>query len=125
MLDNTLIDLQNHVDYLLQLIAENDHTGKWNEVWSMSDGHPNYARYHPPEHDEIDKVIRQNPSSSSSFPFPSRTPKKWGSGDDRSHLFGRGRARHRPNHGPPRVAVPYAPCPCPCPSHRHDGQSRG
>ena len=57
MLDDALIDLQNHLDYLLQILPEQDHDGKWNEVWSMSPHHPQYERYHPPAHDEVDKVI--------------------------------------------------------------------
>lgn len=56
-LDETLLDLQNHLDYLLQIIPENDHNGKWNEVWSMNKDHPQYEEYHPPEHNEVDKVI--------------------------------------------------------------------
>ena len=56
-LDATLMDLQNLLDYVLHIIPETDHTGKWNEVWSMNRDHPEYEQYHPPEHDEVDKVI--------------------------------------------------------------------
>ena len=57
LLDDALIDLQNHLDYLLQIIPERDRHGKWNSVWSMSKDHPGFHRYHPPSHDEVDKVI--------------------------------------------------------------------
>ena len=56
-LDETLVDLQNQLDYILQIIPETDHAGKWNEVWSMNVEHPQFEYYHPPEHDEVDKVI--------------------------------------------------------------------
>ena len=59
-LDDVLNDLQNHLDYLLQIIPENDHTGEWNDVWSMSEKHPLYEAYHPPQHNEVDKVISVN-----------------------------------------------------------------
>ena len=59
-LDDALSDLQNHLDYLLQIIPENDHEGKWNDVWSMSEQHPLYEAYHPPQHSEVDKVISVN-----------------------------------------------------------------
>ena len=60
VLDDALMDMQNHIDYLLQIIPENDHTGKWNDVWSMDDNHPLFDEYHPPEHNEVDKVIGVN-----------------------------------------------------------------
>lgn len=57
VLDETLTDLQNHLDFVMQIIPENDHTGKWNEVWSMDHSHPHFEHYHPPNHDEVDKVM--------------------------------------------------------------------
>ena len=59
-LDDVLTDVQNHLDYLLQIIPENDHEGKWNDVWSMSEQHPLYEAYHPPQHSEVDKVVSVN-----------------------------------------------------------------
>ena len=59
-LDDALTDLQAHLDYLLQIIPENDHEGKWNEVWSMSETHPLHDAYHLPKHNEVDKVIGVN-----------------------------------------------------------------
>ena len=57
VLDNAITDLQNHLDYHQLLIGETDHEGKWNAVWSMSPSHPAYEQYHPPAHDEVDKVV--------------------------------------------------------------------
>lgn len=59
-MDDILNDLQSHLDYLLQIIPENDHNGEWNDVWSMSEQHPLYEAYHPPQHNEVDKVISVN-----------------------------------------------------------------
>jgi hypothetical protein len=60
VLDDALADLQNQLDYLLQIIPENDHEGKWNEVWSMNDSHPHHALFHPPNHDDVDAVTHLN-----------------------------------------------------------------
>ena len=57
VLDDAITDLQNHLDYHQLLIGEHDHEGKWNAVWSMSPSHPAYEQYHPPAHDEVDKVV--------------------------------------------------------------------
>lgn len=57
VLDDAITDLQNHLDYHQMLIGEHDHEGKWNAVWSMSPSHPAYEQYHPPAHDEVDKVV--------------------------------------------------------------------
>lgn len=59
-LDDALTDLQTYLDYVLQIMPENDHEGTWNEVWSMSEAHPLYDAYHLPKHNEVDKVIGVN-----------------------------------------------------------------
>lgn len=56
-LDHSIVDLQNFLDYHLLLIGEDDQNGDWNQVWSMSPTHPAYEAYHPPAHNEVDKVV--------------------------------------------------------------------
>lgn len=57
ILDHSIVDMQNFLDYHLLLIGENNQNGDWNEVWSMSPTHPTYEAYHPPAHNEVDKVV--------------------------------------------------------------------
>jgi hypothetical protein len=62
-LDDLLINVQNHLDYMLFLVPENEESGTWNEVWSMSKNHRLYARFHPPSHTDLDAVVENDLSS--------------------------------------------------------------
>lgn len=55
LLDDALTDVQSHLDYLLQIVPEQEDDGQRN--WSMSANHPAYNQQHPPDHNEVDKVI--------------------------------------------------------------------
>jgi len=63
-LDNALYDLQNHLDYMLLLVPENDDTStkEWNEIWSMSNNHHLYKQFHPPDNNDLNAIIENDVS---------------------------------------------------------------